>query len=98
MSDRSTKPHIRLNMQGIYWCSDRATLRSGWGATPAAAYREWALMDTGRFKIPRKGIWARAQARDWWRRGCPAISYFLGRRQIISYIPETDELVLRGPA
>jgi hypothetical protein len=92
------KPRIKKNMQGLYWCSDKATHRSGWGKTVKEAYEQWQLMDSKRFEIARKGVWDRRSCMDWYRAGCPPISSYLGARQFVSYIPSTDTLILRGAA
>ena len=92
------KPRIKKNSQGLYWCSDKATYRSGWGPTVRAAYEAWQLMDSKRFSIPRAGVWNKKDCLDWYRAGCPPISGCIGGRQICSYIPATDTLILRGAA
>ncbi len=92
------KPHIKKNSQGLWWCRDKATYGSGWGTTVKAAYDDWCrkVRDAKRFTIQRAGIWNKKSCLDWFRSGCPPISSYIGSRQIVSYVPATDTLILRG--
>jgi hypothetical protein len=90
------KPRIRLNSQGLWWCSDAATYGSGWGKTVKEAYAAWRAHDSKRFTMPRAGCWNKKGCMEWYRAGCPAINSSVGSRQIIAYDPVTDQLLLRG--
>lgn len=88
--------HPSNPLSSKYWCRDKATLNTGFGPTPEAAYQHWLERDSKRSTVARAGIWNKKGCLDWFRRGCPAISSYLGGRQIVSYLPHLDQLVLRG--
>lgn len=86
-----------------YRCHDNYFI-NGFGNTPLEAYNDWKRKESQRTIICRTtiirghkvGWWARKGALDWWGRGCPTIRYYIGNKQVVGFLPDTDELVLRG--
>lgn len=79
-----------------YWCRDHATLNSAFGPTATAAYMNWIERDSKRSTMARAGWWNKKDCMQWFNQGCRAMSYYIGNKQIVGYLPRTDELVLRG--
>lgn len=90
------KPRISKNTQGLYWCHDKQTGGSGWGATVTEAYADWKRRDSVRSLFPRAGVREKKSCMAWYRAGCPPIGSYIGGKQIVSYLPQQDVLVLRG--
>lgn len=81
--------------QGLWRCHDDYFI-SGYGDTPRKAYDDWRDKESRRSRVPRYGIWNRQDCVRWYNEGCRTIRSYIGSKQIVGYIPQTDELVLRG--
>ncbi len=93
-----TKPKI-VRCDGRWICREVGIV--GIGCSPKIAYEDWFTRFHNLTRIPRRGVWNRQSARDWYRRGCPRSSHYVtgadGRlKKIVGYDPTRDELILQG--
>jgi hypothetical protein len=99
-----TKPRIKFVSKGLGWLCHDNYLICAYGYSPYMAYLTWAIRESQRNRVPRRGSWNKKSCMDWYRQGCKTIHFYYTAtlngsrrpRQIFGYDPSTDELILRG--